>query len=59
MYLHYVIIYYRFWEVLGYLANTLIFIIVGVVISQRAFQDVENKDWIFVISLYLGIMVIR
>lgn len=59
MYLHYVIINYRFWEVLGYLANTLIFIIVGVVISQRAFQDVENKDWIFVISLYLGIMVIR
>ena len=37
----------------------MIFLLVGVVISQRAFQDVEHKDWIFVIALYLGIMVIR
>ena len=49
----------RFWEVLSYLANTLIFILVGVVISQRAFQDVQSRDWIFVITLYFGSMIIR
>ena len=44
---------------LSYLANTLIFILVGVVIAQQAFSDVETIDWIYVIFLYIGIMVIR
>ena len=44
---------------LGYLANTLIFILVGVVIAQQAFSGVEQIDWIYVIALYIGIMVIR
>ena len=44
---------------LGYLANTLIFILVGVVIAQQAFSGVEMIDWIYVIALYIGIMVIR
>lgn len=44
---------------LGYLANTIIFILVGVVIAQRAFSGVEDMDWMFVVALYIGIMVIR
>lgn len=48
----------RFWEVLGYLANTLIFIIVGIVIRQN-FEDVESTDWILLIPLYFGIIIIR
>lgn len=44
---------------LGYLANTLIFVLVGVVIAQKAFSDVEGTDWIFMIVLYFGIVVIR
>ena len=44
---------------LGYLANTLIFILVGVVIAQKAFSGVDKIDWIYVIALYIGIMVIR
>lgn len=44
---------------LGYLANTLIFVLVGVVISQRAFSDVEGSDCIFLTVLYFGIVVIR
>lgn len=49
----------RFWGMLGYLANTLIFILVGVVIAQRAFSGVENIDWMFLVALYIGVMVIR
>lgn len=48
----------RFWEVLGYLANTLIFIIVGIVIRQN-FEDVESTDWILLIPLYFGMIIIR
>lgn len=44
---------------LSYLANTLIFILVGVVISQRAFSGVNGTDWIFLIALYFGINVVR
>lgn len=51
--------YYRFWGMLSYLANTLIFVLVGVVISQRAFSGVNGTDWIFLVSLYFGINVIR
>ena len=49
----------RFWGMLGYLANTLIFILVGVVIAQKAFSGVEDIDWFFMVALYIGIMVIR
>ena len=45
-----------FW---GMLANTLIFVLVGVVIAQRAFSGVENSDWVSLISLYFAINVIR
>ena len=44
---------------LGYLANTMIFILVGVVIAQQAFSGVEGRDWMFLFALYIGIMVIR
>ena len=44
---------------LGYLANTLIFVLVGVVIAQRAFSGVEATDWIFMAVLYFGIVIIR
>ena len=44
---------------LSYLANTLIFVLVGVVISQRAFSGVNSMDWVFMVSLYFGVNVIR
>lgn len=49
----------RFWGMLSYLANTVIFILVGVVISLRAFSGVSSIDWIFLAVLYGGIMIIR
>ena len=44
---------------MGYLANTVIFILVGEVITEDAFDDVTGKDVIYLISVYVGIMVIR
>ena len=48
----------RFWETLTYLANTLIFFIVGIVIA-RAFQQAQLNDYINIIVLYLFMYVIR
>ncbi|KAH3877179.1 hypothetical protein DPMN_001038, partial [Dreissena polymorpha] len=49
----------RFWETLAYLANTLIFIIVGMVISEKAIFEIHGIDWFYMFSLYFGCFVIR
>lgn len=50
---------FRFWEILAYLANTLIFFIVGVAIMEKAFDVIEEIDWLFILVDYCGIFVIR
>ncbi|XP_057290115.1 sodium/hydrogen exchanger 10-like [Hydractinia symbiolongicarpus] len=50
---------HRFWEILAYLANTLIFLLVGVAIMERAFDVIESLDWLYIIVDYFGIIVIR
>ncbi|OWF55657.1 sodium/hydrogen exchanger 10-like isoform X2 [Mizuhopecten yessoensis] len=50
---------HRFWETMAYIANTLIFIIVGMVISETAIFEIHGKDWFFMFALYFGIFVIR
>ncbi|XP_060694438.1 sodium/hydrogen exchanger 10-like [Hemiscyllium ocellatum] len=49
----------RFWEMLTYLGNTLIFMIVGVVISQRSLEYMSISDGFFIIVLYFGLNTIR
>jgi sodium/hydrogen exchanger 10/11 len=48
-----------FWEMMAYLTNTVIFTLVGVVIAERAFNDVEPRDWFYLLSLYIGLTIIR
>lgn len=50
---------HRFWEMLAYLANTLIFMMVGVVVTQKALVSVDKMDWFYLIILYLAITIIR
>ncbi|XP_078333950.1 sperm-specific sodium:proton exchanger-like isoform X2 [Crassostrea virginica] len=50
---------HRFWETLAYIANTLIFIIVGMVIAEKAIFEIHGIDWFYMFSLYFGIFVIR
>ena len=49
----------RFWETLAYIANTLIFIIVGMVISEKAIFEIHGLDWFYMFSLYFGVFVVR
>ncbi len=49
---------HRFWEVMAYIANTLIFLLVGLLIAKRI--DISSSQmWITLLLLYLGILVIR
>ncbi|XP_072906158.1 sperm-specific sodium:proton exchanger-like [Hemitrygon akajei] len=49
----------RFWEMLTYLGNSLIFMIVGVVISRKALKHMSITDGFFIIVLYFGINTVR
>ncbi|XP_036423821.1 sodium/hydrogen exchanger 10-like [Colossoma macropomum] len=48
----------RFWEMLTYLANTLIFFVIGIVIAQ-AFQNMAFSDFLYILSLYCAVQAIR
>lgn len=50
---------FRFWEILAYLANTLIFLLVGVAIMEKAFDVIETLDWLYILVDYFGVFVIR
>jgi NhaP-type Na+/H+ or K+/H+ antiporter len=49
---------HRFWETLGYIANTLIFYIVGLVIAKQIDQA-KLSDFVLVVGAYVGVMAIR
>ena len=43
---------------LAYLANTLIFVIVGVIITQYI-ESISGADFIYLIELYVGTIAVR
>ena len=49
---------HHFWEVMAYMANTLIFLIVGIVIAQKV-HIASKEAWIALGLLYIGILIIR
>ncbi|KAH6926392.1 hypothetical protein HPB50_018099 [Hyalomma asiaticum] len=50
---------HSFWEMLSYLANTLIFIIVGIVITERSVSFIEKNDLFLILITYIAITVFR
>ena len=44
---------------LAYLANTLIFILVGVVIASKALGDATVQDFVLILALYAAITINR
>jgi NhaP-type Na+/H+ or K+/H+ antiporter len=49
---------HQFWEMMAYLANTLIFLIVGIVIALHISVD-DSALWLKLIALYLLLLFIR
>ncbi len=48
---------HEFWELAGFIANTLLFIIVGVVIAERSNFNIQDFAILFII--YIGVHVVR
>ena len=49
---------HRFWHMLGYVANTLIFFLVGLVIAKE-FESAAFQDFVLIGVVYVGVMIIR
>lgn len=49
---------HHFWEIMAYIANTLIFLLVGVIIASRVQLD-SGVAWVALGGLYIGVQVIR
>ena len=49
---------HHFWQMMAHIANTLIFILVGIIIATRIRLDVMDW-WITLAGLYIGIQLIR
>lgn len=49
---------HQFWEMMSHVANTLIFLLVGVVIAQRISLD-SPRLWLVLALLYLALILIR
>ena len=50
---------HEFWELAAFIANVLIFIIVGVVIAERGVFDATANDYLLLFIIYIGIHVVR
>ncbi len=48
---------HEFWELFAFIANTLIFIIVGVVIAEQA--SITGENIVILLILYIGVHIIR
>ncbi|MCB0409561.1 MAG: cation:proton antiporter [Flavobacteriales bacterium] len=48
---------HEFWELAAFIANTLIFLIVGVVIAERSVFTIY--DFVILFAIYIGIFVVR
>ena len=50
---------HAFWETVVYLTNTMIFILAGMIVSLKAFDSFNEKDFIYLGVIYISINVIR
>lgn len=50
---------HHFWEMLSYLANTVLFVILGIVITERGITSITAQDGLYLLFLYVSLNVIR
>ncbi|XP_063674880.1 sodium/hydrogen exchanger 10-like [Bolinopsis microptera] len=49
----------KFWEQMGYLVNTIIFLVVGMIITFSALENIEVTDIVYLGALYVGVAASR
>eukprot|EP01063_Lacrimia_lanifica_P006951 TRINITY_DN14403_c0_g5_i1.p1 TRINITY_DN14403_c0_g5~~TRINITY_DN14403_c0_g5_i1.p1 ORF type:complete len:1302 (+),score=440.67 TRINITY_DN14403_c0_g5_i1:105-4010(+) len=50
---------HHFWEIIVYMGNTFIFAIAGIVIAEKAFNELEAYDGLYLVICYLVLNVVR
>eukprot|EP00659_Diplonema_papillatum_P013125 gene13125-20263_t len=50
---------HEFWEITVYLTNTLIFILAGMIVYIKAFDNFEPVDFLYLLIIYVTINVVR
>ena len=52
---------HEFWEMVEYLANTVVFVLSGAVIMERGFNSdfITGSDWLWLLPLYIVLNVVR
>ncbi|XP_035704724.1 sodium/hydrogen exchanger 8 isoform X2 [Folsomia candida] len=50
---------HHFWEVIGYMANTLLFFLIGLIIGRKAFLFLDGMDFPYLFALYASVILIR
>lgn len=50
---------HHFWEMIGYLANTVLFVIVGIVIAETNISHFEINDYCYLFLLYMVLHLTR
>ncbi|CAG7822907.1 unnamed protein product [Allacma fusca] len=50
---------HHFWAMLGYFANTVLFMIVGILITETALSKIDIEDWIYLLFLYISLNIVR
>lgn len=48
-----------FWSILEWMANTLIFLLAGLIIGHRTLESVNAIDWLYAFILYIMVMLFR
>lgn len=50
---------HHFWEMVGYLANTVLFVMVGIILSETAIGQIRIEDWFNLAFLYVVLNIVR
>eukprot|EP01064_Diplonema_japonicum_P034694 TRINITY_DN7286_c4_g1_i1.p1 TRINITY_DN7286_c4_g1~~TRINITY_DN7286_c4_g1_i1.p1 ORF type:complete len:1361 (+),score=348.89 TRINITY_DN7286_c4_g1_i1:101-4183(+) len=50
---------HHFWEIIVYMGNTLIFAIAGIVITEKALDDLHGYDFLYLLINYIALNIIR
>lgn len=50
---------HQVWGIVEWFANTLIFLLAGLIIGNRTLDNVNAIDWLYLFILYFALLVIR
>ncbi|KAG8125633.1 hypothetical protein E2320_020787, partial [Naja naja] len=50
---------YKFWSMLTFLAHIIIYLIIGIVIAQKTFPNINSRAFFYIVTVYLSLNLVR